>query len=174
MLLGLWGAFVLIHGHTSVFIHEVKHSLLSGLVGNKYKGMDVNYDSGEFRYGYYQHTAHFNALIALAPYFFPISWPFFLICGYIFFTEPTHRILIFGIGYGLDLSLQLRDISPIQTDISNITGGFTVGLFFILLVQLMLATFFLTWTLQGWAGFPLLFNQLWNAVISIVWYYTSR
>lgn len=170
-ILGMMAAHGLIRDHISVLIHEFKHSLVSNLVGNKYKGMKINKNSGHMEYAYTKRTAHYNAFISLAPYIVPV---FTAIASLIAFStsrhDPTMMVLIVGLGYGIDLLLNARDISPIQTDISLIKGGYHVGLLYILAWNLVIAALVLAWAFQGAAGIGVLFKTVCEAFI---WLYFS-
>lgn len=159
----------LIRGHLSVLLHEFKHSLISNLVGNRYKGMRIDENSGDFQYAYTKKTAHYNAFISLAPYIVPIFS--FLGCLISFATAQGNIFLssiIMGLAYGTDLTLNIRDISPIQTDITEIRGGYAVGLAYILAWNLLIASVVLAWAFQGLDGITGLFGALGELFI---WFY---
>lgn len=144
----------IVKGHLSVFIHETKHSLLSGLVGNKPKAMRVRSNSGEFKYEYTKETARYNALIALAPYILPLFTLLFMGFSYSFVSTAISlaHVAITGLGYGADLKLNLRDISTHQTDITDIRGGYRVGIAYITAANLWIATLLAAWTLGGFSS----------------------
>jgi len=170
-ILGMMVAHGCIRDHISVLIHEFKHSLISNLAGNKYKGMKIDRNSGHMEYAYTKRTAHYNAFISLAPYIVPIFTTIFsLIALSTSRHDPTMMVLIVGFGYGIDLLLNMRDISPIQTDISLIRGGYHVGLLYILAWNLVIAALALAWAFQGIAGIGLLFKTVCEAFI---WLYFS-
>jgi len=136
-LVGVILAALFIRNHISVLIHEFKHQLISNLVGNKSKGFKIDRNSGHFEYAYTKATRHFNAFISLAPYIVPLfSLLGLLIAATLFRFRPENRhytALMLGVGYGTDLLLNLRDISPIQSDINEIRGGYCVGLTYIVI-----------------------------------------
>lgn len=144
----------IVKGHLSVFIHEAKHSIVSGFVGNRPKAMVVRSDSGEFKYEYTKDTARYNALIALAPYILPLFS--LLLMGFSYSLVSTTisfaHAAITGVGYGADLKLNLRDVSDRQTDIIDIRGGYRVGIAYITAANIWIATLFLAWTFGGFAG----------------------
>ena len=51
----------------AVFVHELKHSIVSNLAGNRAKRFKVQDRSGSFTSEYTKQTAAYNAFIALAP-----------------------------------------------------------------------------------------------------------
>lgn len=152
-LVGGLCAHFFIKGHISVLIHEFKHSLISNLVGNKRKGMKIDRDSGYFEYAYSKETKHFNAFISVAPYIVPV---FTFIAGLIAFALFRHEhilaALVVGIGYGLDLVLNIRDISPIQTDLSLLRGGYRLGVLYVTAWNVLIFGLLLAWVLKGGAG----------------------
>jgi hypothetical protein len=151
----------MIRGHLSVLIHEFKHALISNLVGNKNKKMRVDKNSGHLVYSYTKKTAHFNAFISLAPYIVPITTFLAVLLSVAVAPGDTlMAVIIVGLGYGADLLLNARDISPIQTDISHIRGGYSVGLLYILAWNLMTASLVLAWAFQGAAGVAELFATI--------------
>ncbi len=154
-------AHSMIRGHLSVLIHEFKHALISNLVGNKNKKMLVNKNSGHLVYSYTKKTAHFNAFIALAPYIVPlVTFLAILISIAVAPGDTILAVLIIGLGYGADLLLNARDISPVQTDISLIRGGYGIGLLYIIAWNLVTAALVLAWAFQGTAGIAELFATI--------------
>ena len=150
-----------IKGHISVLIHEFKHSLVSNLVGNKYKGMKIEQDSGYFQYAYTKATAHYNAFISLAPYIVPVFTFIAVLIALTFFRhDHTLAALTVGVGYGIDLVLNIRDISPIQTDLSLIRGGYYVGLLYILAWNLMILGTVCAWVFHGFNGHLMMLEDI--------------
>ncbi len=152
-VVGALCAHFFIKGHISVLIHEFKHSLISNLVGNKRKGMKIDRDSGYFEYAYSKQTKHFNAFISVAPYIVPV---FTFVAGLIAFALFRHdhmlAALVVGIGYGMDLVLNIRDISPIQTDLSLLRGGYRLGVLYVTAWNVLIFGLLLAWVLKGGAG----------------------
>lgn len=150
-----------ISGHISVLIHEFKHAVASSFAGNKAKGMKVEEHSGHFAYEYTKATGHYNAFISLAPYVLPV---FTFLGGLLSLalarTNHYLAISIVGIGYGVDLLLTIRDISPHQTDLSDLRGGYNAGVLYIFGCQLLLAALLATWVMRGGDGLLLLFDTL--------------
>jgi len=170
--IGMWFALIFFQGHLSVFFHELKHSIVSNLAGNRSKGMKIKRDTGLFSYEYTRQSAKYNALIALAPYFFPLFSIPALLVGLVFFIENhQHLVLVLAIGFGCDLFMNIRDISPVQTDITNITGGYYVGVLFIVAFNLVLLTYFMAWSFQEVFGLKVLFAYLWEMIVRLVWHY---
>lgn len=175
IVIGCGAAMTLVFGHASVFLHEVKHSILSNLVGNRAKGMRIRRSHGHFKYEYTQATAEYNAFISLAPYFFPLfTFPSILIAIAAAHGQHSVQVLICGVGAGLDYVLNIRDIGPHQTDFTSITGGYSVGLFYVFIMNVTIATFLLAWVMQGVFGLKYLIYGLYIAVVHIVAVYRSR
>ncbi len=160
-IVGALSARAFIKRHVSVLLHESKHSLVSNLVGNKRKKMHIDANSGFFEYSFTKETAHFNFLIALAPYIVPvfsfISTILLLAMG---FKERWQAIALVGLGYGADFLLNVRDISPIQTDISLIRGGYSFGLTYIAAWNMVIFALVIAWTLDGGAGLTHLLSDV--------------
>jgi hypothetical protein len=165
----------IIRDHLSVLLHEFKHRLIANLVGNKFKGMKINKNSGHVVYTYTKKTAHYNAFISLAPYIVPI---FTLVTSLIALVslrgDPLMILVIVGLGYGADLLLNVRDISPIQTDISLIRGGYSIGLLYILAWNLMIAALVLAWAFQGIAGIGHLIQAVSEAFFELYFSISGR
>lgn len=168
-------AKAIIRDHISVLLHEFKHRLIANLVGNKFKGMKVGKNSGHVTYTYTKKTAHYNAFISLAPYIVPV---FTVLASAIAFAslrhDPLMVLVVVGLGYGADLLLNVRDISPIQTDISLIRGGYTIGLLYILAWNLVIAAIVLAWGFQGIAGIGHLFQAVAEAFFHLYFSMTGR
>jgi hypothetical protein len=147
--------------HLSVLLHEWKHSVVSNLVGNKRKRMRIDEHSGFFEYSYTKETAHFNFLIALAPYIIPV---FTLVAALtIFAVQPDAHwksVALLGVGYGADVLMNLRDISPIQTDISLIRGGYWFGVSYIAAWNVTILALVIAWCAAGGSGLSLLLQDL--------------
>jgi len=142
-----------IRGHLSVLIHESKHAVVSNLVGNKRKGMKIDEGSGYFTYTYTKRTAHLNFLISLAPYILPVfTFVGALASLALFRNDHTLAALLVGLCYGTDAILNVRDISPIQTDISTIRGGYGMGIAYIFAWNLAIFAVLLTWVFNGSDG----------------------
>lgn len=151
-LLGVIFAPIFSKGKPYIFIHEVKHAIVSSLAGNKWKKMRVNEDSGSFEYTYYKHTAHLNAFISLAPYWFPmISIPVWLIG----LTHQNLEALRLALGFalGLDLYMGIKDIGPHQTDLSTIRGGVKIAKSYIWLMIIMVSSITVLGGSLGLVGF---------------------
>jgi hypothetical protein len=153
--LGLIIAPVFSEGRIYVFIHEVKHAILASLAGNKWKGMKVGKESGSFEFIFYKHTAHLNAFIFLAPYWFPIiSIPVWLLC--LTNWDPQGLRLALGAALGADIYMGLKDMGPHQTDLSRIRGGVLVGKSYILLMTSLVSCLVTIGGIAGLVGFKLL------------------
>lgn len=173
--LGVWFAHIFIKGRLNVFLHEFKHALLSGLVGNKAKTLEVAKETGRFTYKYTESNAKYNALIALAPYFFPLCTSLALLFALVFFRSSHEQsCLVVAIGLGADLCMNFRDAQPHQSDISNITGGYAVGYIFIILMNANICLFLAAWILQGHYGLRILAATMWEFGVHLFWYFRNR
>jgi len=167
-LFGAMLAQACVRGHISVLIHEFKHSLISNLVGNKFKEMRINEHSGHVQYAYTKRTAHYNAFIALAPYIVPVfTFVATLIAIACFRGDEVGTLVIVGLAYGADLLLNIRDISPVQTDITLIRGGYSVGLLYIAAWNFLIAALLFAWAFQGVAGLLTLIEAVSRFFIAI-------
>lgn len=174
MVPGLFVAGYFIQGHTSVLIHEFKHSLLSGLVGNKARSLHVKKDSGHFEYEYTRLTAEYNAFISLAPYITPLfTVPAIILAFAVWRHSQDLMCAVIGMGYGVDLLLNMRDISRRQTDITMIKGGYRIGLLYIFAMNAAILSILLAWVFQGTLGLRYLLYGLWQMVLHIVAYYRA-
>ena len=164
---GALSAQLLIKRHISVLLHESKHSVVSNLVGNKLNKMHIDEHSGYIEYSYTKETAHLNFLIALAPYILPLFSVIsvLLICS-LGEMGRWPSITILGLGYGADLLLNLRDVSPVQTDISLIRGGYSLGLAYIVAWNIAILALVLAWTLDGSAGLASLLRDVGTIFLS--------
>ncbi len=158
-LIGLIFAKPLSKGRIYVFIHEVKHAVVSSIAGNKWKKMKVGPETGSFEYTYYKHTAHLNAFISLAPYWFPLisipTWILALINSDIFYFKG-----VVGFVLGLDLYMGLKDMGPHQTDLSSIRGGVKVAKLYIVLMNALVTALVFIGGTAGVAGFRDVFLSL--------------
>ncbi len=171
-LIGAAVASLTITGHTHVLLHELKHALVSNLVGNKWKGMKVKKDTGHFQYSYTKATSEYNAFISLAPYFLPLfTLPLLILSLAVWWKNHQIVVLITGIGYGIDLILNTRDLSPIQTDLTEITGGFSVAILYVLGMNLTISTILIAWVLKDLIGLQVLLYGLWQFCLHLVAYY---
>lgn len=153
LAIGYLAADTFVRGKFSVFLHETKHAIVSGLVGNKPEDLEVEKNTGKFIYSYTKDTAKYNALIALAPYFLPLAFFFSILISLFFFKDnPFAHLIILGIGFSFDFVLNIRDVSPIQTDIKHITGGYNVGVSFIIGMNAFIFTTLLAFVLQELYG----------------------
>lgn len=163
LMCGALLARFLVRGHLSVFLHELKHSILANLAGNKAGKMRIRSRSGEFAYKYSAETAPYNAFIALAPYLIPIfSFAALALSLPFFYDNQRILLLALGLGYGMDMVLNLRDISPHQPDIYLIRGGYLAGLAYIIAMNLTLFTIVAAWVCQGTNGLTQLLENLWR------------
>ncbi len=130
--------------------------------------MEIKADSGSLQYEYTEQTAHYNAFIALAPYILPVfTFIGTLITLALQSGNPLVPLIIIGVAYGVDLFMNARDISPIQTDISLIRGGFYVGLLYIAAWNMIILAFVLAWAFNGLAGIAALFESAMQVFISL-------
>lgn len=162
-VIGAGLAFFAARGELQVFIHEIKHSIISNLAGNRAKSLRVRGRSGHFEYEYTDETAHNNALIALAPYFFPL---FTIVAApaaaLIFRGQPLPWLIIAGTAYGADLYLGLREVHPHQTDMLEIRGGYAVALLYVALINIFILTVMLAWAAFPHSGLLEIFFGWWE------------
>ena len=143
---GIGFTVVVIRGGLNTAIHELKHKALSGMIGNRAKKVAIEGGEGSFEYEYTETTAKYNAFISLAPYFLPLfsilTFPFW---GFRFGWGDAVRIMILGAAYGIDIMTAIRDIGPHQTDFSGIRGGYRVGLFYVVTINILVWMFISAW-----------------------------
>lgn len=168
LIVGITIAHYGIKGHLSVLIHEWKHEVVSSLVGNRNKRMEVKQHTGSLQYEYTEKTAHYNAFISLSPYILPVfTFIGTLISLAIGTSSHAAPLVIIGICYGIDLLMNARDISPVQTDISLIRGGYGVGLLYILSWNMLTAGLVIAWALHGVSGISAQFEVILRAFIAL-------
>ncbi len=139
-------------GPVYVFLHETKHAIVASLAGNKWKRMKINGDEGSYEYSYTKKTAHLNAFISLAPYWFPLlTIPAALLAlpG----KAPEAMRLIVGVTLGLDFVTGIKDLGPHQTDLSLVRGGAKIATLYVLFMIGIVLGLALTWGAFGVAGF---------------------
>jgi hypothetical protein len=162
-------ALLFIPEKTFVFMHETKHAVVSGLAGNRWKKMHIENDSGHFEYAYSKKTAHFNAMIALAPYFVPLlTVPIIAMCVVALYDYHRIIITIISFAYGVDLFSNIRDIDPRQTDFSVIRGGFSVGLSYVVLANIFIFSMLLAWCCFDLSGLKHLALAFWQLVEKVI------
>ena len=165
---GFFVGLVFIRGRFSVFLHELRHSVVSSLAGNRAKAFKYKNQTGSFEYQYSSATAHFNALIALAPYFLPIFTVAALGVGLaIFLHRPENLVLLIGVGYGIDLIINLRDAGPHQSDLTELIGGYPIGMLFIVLINTAIFCLLFAWVCQGVAGLQIILAAFWTIGLQI-------
>ena len=172
VFVGFSCAHFFVRGRISVLLHELKHSLLSGFVGNRWKQMAVERDQGHFEYSYSKQTAQYNAFIALAPYFLPVMTilAIGLVCWH---PNSTLQLVVIGVGYGLDIWSGLRDVKPWQTDLTSIRGGYKIALTYITAAHLLIFTVLFAWVFQSSLGLRLLVYGWYQIALHIVGFYTK-
>lgn len=166
---GAVAARLLIRGHTAVFVHEFKHSVIANLVGNKATGWRIRKRTGHFEYEFTDKTAGYNAFISLAPYWLP---PFTIAALGIALAgwhgAPNTMAILVGLGWGADTLLNISDIGPHQTDFSSIRGGFTVGFLYVLALNTVILVLLLAWVMGGLGGLKLLVKSLSNVLYALI------
>lgn len=168
VLIGAAYAFFFIRGRLHVFIHELKHSIPSNLAGNRFKKLEIDQEEGAFHYAYTKDTAAYNAFIALAPYCLPLFTFCTLLLGYATSSSNPNALLgIVGVGYGIDLVLNTRDISPVQTDLSMINGGYGVAVFYVVIFNICVFSFLAPWVSLGSSGIRLLTQEYWVLIVQL-------
>jgi len=169
LVFGAIAAYLVLRGKSSIFVHELKHSILSNLVGNKAKKLRVEGDSGSFEFAYTKETAHMNAFIALAPYFLPLFSIVGLVLSVPFFYSNQLVIQVaLGVGFGIDLHHNFKDVSPYQTDFADLTGGFKVGLIYVCLANSFFGTLILAYQVDALEGLKYLLLQYWTLGLSFL------
>jgi hypothetical protein len=168
-LVGWWIAYTLFRGQISVLIHEYKHAILAKLVGNKWKRLKLKGMGGSFKYSYTQETARYNAFISLAPYFLPVL----TFIGSLFFVTLMYRsieaaLLVIGIMHGAELYFNWRDANPIQTDLTDIRGGFWVAFGYVVVANIVITSLVLIAALGGLDGLEKLMDSLWVLATLVV------
>ena len=172
---GIWVAYIFMHGKTNVFVHEFKHALISGLVGNRATGLKIERDTGLFTYSYNKEDAHYNALINLAPYCVHLFTVPALIIAWLFFSHNhAHMVFAVGVGFGCDLLMNFREVSPVQTDLTTIIGGYGVAVLFVVAFNLCVTTFILAWFFQDVFGLKVLMAHLWDFGVYTFYYISNR
>lgn len=158
-----------IRGHTAVFLHEFKHSVVANLAGNKATGWKIRQRTGHFEYEFTEKTAGYNAFISVAPYWLP---PLTIATIGIALAGWHHDLatvsLIVGLGWGADTELNIRDIGPHQTDFSGLRGGFGIGLLYVASLNAIVLTLVLTLVCWGAPGFKLLAASAWGALHAVI------
>jgi len=166
---GAVAARLLIRGHTAVFVHEFKHSVVANLVGNKATGWRIRKRSGHFQYEFTEKTAGYNAFISIAPYWLP---PITIAAGGIalagWHQDLTTAAAIIGLGWGADTELNIRDIGPHQTDFSDLRGGFPAGLAYLVALNILVLTIALSVACWGLSGFTLIAKSAWAALYAML------
>ena len=161
LILGWWAAFTFFRGQISVLIHEYKHAILATIIGNKWKKIKLKGMSGVFHYTYTRDTKEFNAFISLAPYFLPV----FTLTAVVFFAiMQSHdaAFIVVGALHGAELYFNLRDASPIQTDLTGIRGGYWVALGYIFAANIVITSSVFIWLIGGELGLELWLESIWN------------
>ena len=165
LISGIFIAKLFIRGKLYVFLHELSHAIISNLVGNKWRALVVKKNTGHFEYAYSKETAKYNAFVALAPYWLPLlSLSLGGVAALLLYINKNYFMLPFVVAvfYGMDLSMNARDVSPVQSDITNIRGGYYIGLGYIVVVNLFIFTLFAAWVSAGFDGLKYLFLELWS------------
>lgn len=174
MFIGSWLASLIVRNHIRVLFHETKHAVFSNLVGNRSRGMTIKRNEGLFEYDYTRQTAHANAFIALAPYWLPLFTVPALILSLAWRSNPAISVLVVGIGYGADLLMNIRDVSPVQTDIQHVRGGYSFGIAYIVAINFVVATYLAAWVSYSWPGIQYLFEELWFALLLVYEHYNNQ
>lgn len=169
IIVGMWAATVVIRGRLSIFLHELKHAIPSNLVGNKFHALKVGKVDGSFEFKYSKDTAHFNAVIALSPYFFPLFTTLaFVPILFLHPVEASYLTMILGTGVGIDLTMNFRDLSSHQSDISNIRGGPLVAYTYVISANLVIISLVLAWSTAGASGLDFLARYWWTLLSTTI------
>ncbi len=169
IVLGFCLSPIFTRGKIYVFSHEVKHAIVASLAGNKWKRMDIQRDGGgEYQYSYTKKTAHLNAFIALAPYWFPLlTIPASLLTLSKIAQPEILRILI-GTCLTLDLIAGMKDLGPHQSDLSTIRGGPKLAMIYVLLMNMFVIMIVASWSLSGLQGLKFQAINVWRVTEKIL------
>lgn len=151
LLVGFIASKFFITRNNGVYFHECRHAFVSGLVGNKAVKMEVERKTGSFEYKYSKDTAKYNALISLAPYTLPL-WS--VLSFVLVLIAPLPATILIGLGLGADVEQWWRDLSPHQSDLTQITGGVLVGILFVVVSELVTIALLTSVALLGAGFFP--------------------
>lgn len=161
---GMAVCFFVVRSYFSVFLHELKHMIVALLSGNRAKGMKISHASGHFEYEYSSDTESYNAFISLAPYYVPLATlPMIIALPFLTVAAPV-KIFLLGFAYGIDLLLCIRDISPHQTDFSNILGGFYPGVAYVISLHIVFVSVLLVWSVSGFSGLEQFFYNIFSDI----------
>lgn len=117
---------------TRVFLHELKHALMVVVSGGKLKGFLVRKDSGLVTYEISEKHASAGPAITLAPYCFPmLSLPVLLAAVILQDGRQLLFSALLGFTLGIDLSMCLGEVRPVQTDFKAVMGGFLFSALYI-------------------------------------------
>lgn len=168
-ILGWWFGYTILRGEISVLIHEYKHAIFAVFVGNKWKKLKLQGMSGAFHYSYTKDTAEYNAFISLAPYFLPVlTFVGLLMYPMLKHVNEAGATLFLLTVHGAELYLQLKDATPIQTDLTDIRGGYWISLLYILAMNISITSLLLLWLLGGWEGLELFGKELYQLGLLVV------
>lgn len=175
--LGVWLVhfFVPKEGNFSTLIHEYKHAILATLVGNKWKKLKVKGAGGKFSYAYTKETAGYNAFISLAPYYLLLfTIPTALIVFSLGMIETREGLMILGFSIGCDQLMCWRDVSPVQTDLTSIRGGYRVAVSYVVAINIALVTIIVAWVIGGLDGLAALVQGLWDACATLYVFWSEQ
>ncbi len=143
-------------------MHEFKHAMAVMLTGGRVDKIELLEDGGgNIQYSHYDEGRRHAAIIALAPYFFPLlSFPALLICLVSPEDERSYFLLALGFTLAADLATGTRDIGPHQTDIQHVFGKFYLAGFFIAAADLCWLGIASIWVAGGRRGYV----ELWNLI----------
>jgi hypothetical protein len=152
----------------TVAIHEYKHFFWAKMMGNQAKVSQVRMHTGKVEFKYTKDTEAYNAFVALAPYILPVFTVLCMILSLLIFRED-HAWAVLGtaLGVGIDLILNFKDVSPTQSDIYLIRGGYTVGLMYIVFMNFALASILAFWISRDWIGLRELGLSWWHWAVRI-------
>ncbi len=165
LLIGMTIGFLIspiIIGKLYVFMHEVKHAIVASLAGNKWKKLTIDGGGGAYEYSYTKKTAHLNAFIALAPYWFPLLTVPVALFGLTKAISYEGIRLLLGAVFAIDLYTGFKDLGPHQSDLSNIRGGSSVAILYVILMNALTTALVLAWAISGLNGFSEITYHLWD------------
>ncbi|MCB0328566.1 MAG: hypothetical protein KDD70_02850 [Bdellovibrionales bacterium] len=169
VILGWWAGYTLFRGQPSVLLHEYKHAILATLIGNKWKKLKLDGMSGAFHYTYTKDTAEYNAFISLAPYFLPVLTLLgLLLYAIVSYHSLEGAIIITTAFHGAEIYFNLKDASPIQTDLTDIRGGYYSALGYIAVSNTFITSMLFIWIIGGPDGLQLWLDGLWGLGVLLV------
>lgn len=145
-------------GFLKTLEHEIAHAFIGFLTFNPPTEINVKETGG----GFVKYKGEPNWLMALAPYFIPltawgmiaITWIFFSTTG----ETPSWLLSAIGVGFGYNFFANLEQIHPKQTDFKVAGRIFTI--MFLPSANLLVYGWFLSFVSGGYKGQEIFFNLI--------------